>query len=189
MSLFNTNAAPGELGTTALALGRALAGPLKAALAESPGLLSDPDALARRLAPVLSRELAATFSAAPRAAAEETDSDIALDGSAKARVLAAIARHPAGRSPGLTPDAVAALTGLSPGLLGDTVSALVQAGDLVRDAWLIRLPETGDLLPQARIPSTAVADEVEVERLGGERRAIGDRRRLGERRLYERRGP
>lgn len=189
MSLFNTSAAPGEPGTAALALARALAGPLKAALAESPDLLSDPEALARRLAPVLSRELASTFAAAPRARDQETEGDVASDGSAKAQVLATIARHPASRSPGLTPDAVAALTGLPPGLLGDTVSALVQAGDLVRDAWLIRLPHTGDLLPHARIPSTAVAEEVEGERLGGERRAIGDRRRLGERRLYERRGP
>jgi hypothetical protein len=138
---------------------------------------------------VLNQELASSFAAAPRARDGEGEADIAPDGSAKAKVLAAIARHPASHSPGLTPDALAALTGLPPGLLGDTVSALVQAGDLVRDAWLIRLPDSGDLLPPARIPSTAVAEEIEAERLGGERRAIGDRRRLGERRLYERRGP
>ncbi len=190
-SLSNTNAAPGgpEPGTTAVALARALAGPLKAALAEFPGLVADPDALARHLAELLSREVApSTLGAPPRPAGGETEPVVGPDGAAKAQVLAAITRHPAGRSPGLTPDALAALTGLPPGPLGETVSVLVQAGDLVRDAWLIRLPDTGDLLLHASTSSKAVATEIEQDRLGSERRAIGDRRRLGERRLYERRG-
>lgn len=175
--------------STAVALARALAGPLKAALAEFPGLVADPDALARELTQVLSGELGgSTFGAPPRPASQATEPAVGPDGAAKAQVLAAIMRHPAGRSPGLPPDALTALTGLAPGPLGETVSALVQAGDLVRDAWLIRLPDTGDLLPHARTASHAVATDIEQDRLGSERRAIGDRRRLGERRLYERRG-
>jgi hypothetical protein len=100
-------------------------------------------------------------------------------------LLAVVAQHPAGRSPGLPPDALRALTGLPLALLGETVSALVRSGDLVRDAWLVRVAESGDLLPHPRLPAEDASGETDHSET--ERRAIGDRRRLGERRLYERR--
>jgi hypothetical protein len=103
--------------------------------------------------------------------------------SARDQVLAAVTRHPAGRSPGLPPDALSSLTGLPLTVLGEAVSTLVQSGELVRDAWLVRLPNTGDLLPHE--PPEEVPPEPVL--LDSERRAIGDRRRLGERRLFERR--
>jgi hypothetical protein len=71
-------------------------------------------------------------------------------------------------------------------VLGPAVSALVQAGDLVRDGWLVRLPQADDLLPSARL---AEPDRVGELRHASERRAIGDRRSVGERRLYDRRTP
>lgn len=169
-------------------LAHMLAGLLAEALAQSPHLASDPDALARQLAPGLSRELASSaLDAAAGLRRGDPASEITPDATAADQVLAAIARHPAGRSQGITPDALASLTGMAPGLLGDAVSALVQSGDLVRDAWLIRMPESGDLLPQSRVGAVQVVPETEASRLGSDRRAIGDRRSLGERRLYERR--
>ena len=50
----------------------------------------------------------------------------------------------------MSPESLAALTGLSPAVLGPAVSGLVQAGDLVRDGWLVRLPQAEDLLPSSR---------------------------------------
>ena len=112
------------------------------------------------------------------------DSVSASPDSPEARVLAALGRHASGRTPGVSPDSLASLTGLSHSVLGPTVSGLVQAGDLVRDGWLVRLPRAEDLLPSSRL---AEPDRGEVLRHSSERRAIGDRRSVGERRLYDRR--
>jgi hypothetical protein len=98
------------------------------------------------------------------------------------RILAALRRYPGGRLPGVAPDALRNLTGLSQAVLGPAVSDLVQAGELVRDAWLVRLPLPDDLLGGAP-PEAREGDD----RQSVERRAIGDRRAVGERRLYERR--
>ena len=87
------------------------------------------------------------------------------------------------RAPGVSPESLASLTGLSPSMLGPAVSGLVQAGDLVRDGWLVRLPQAEDLLPSR----LAEPDRGAELRHASERRAIGDRRAVGERRLYERR--
>jgi hypothetical protein len=76
------------------------------------------------------------------------------------------------------------LTGLPQAALGPAVSALVQAGELVRDAWLVRLPLPDDLLGGTHPPVEERPDE---SRTVAERRAIGDRRAVGERRLYDRR--
>jgi len=164
-------------------LARALARALAATLPEESDLDLDAEALARRLAPALRREL------------ESGERDESLAGpdprplrrgdkdSVEARVLAAIARHPAGRAPGLTPDALATLTGLAVAELGPVVSLLVQHGDLVRDAWLVRLPDASDLLPEAREAAVRGGRTDPKERIGVERRGIGDRR------LYERRLP
>ena len=64
------------------------------------------------------------------------------------------------------------------------MSALVQAGELVQDAWLGRLPQGEDLLPTSRPSGQEGGGEL---RQLAERRAIGDRRAVGERRLYDRR--
>jgi hypothetical protein len=101
-------------------------------------------------------------------------------------VLTALNRHASGRTPGVSPESLAALTGLSPAVLGPAVSGLVQAGDLVRDGWLVRLPQADDLLPSSR---PAEANRGAELRHVSERRAIGDRRAVGERRLYDRRTP
>jgi hypothetical protein len=152
------------------------------ALAQSPHLSSDPRALAHRIGPELARVIGhSNLDALARPEGDNTASD--QTGSARDQVLAAVTRHPAGRSPGLPPDALASLTGLPLTVLGEAVSTLVQSGELVRDAWLVRLPNTGDLLPHQ--PPEEVPPEPVL--LDSERRAIGDRRRLGERRLFERR--
>jgi hypothetical protein len=168
------------------ALVRALSRLLADALAHAPGLASDPEGLARRIAPGLERKLGLAdldITASPgRGGAERAVSEPA---SPRELLLAVVAQHPAGRSPGLPPDALRALTGLPLALLGETVSALVQSGDLVRDAWLVHVPESGDLLPHPRLPAEDASGE--ADHSDTERRAIGDRRRLGERRLYERR--
>jgi hypothetical protein len=167
------------------ALVRALSRLLADALAHTPGLASDPEGLARWIAPGLERKLGLDLdiTASPgRGGAERAVSEPA---SPRALLLAVVAQHPAGRSPGLPPDALRALTGLPLALLGETVSALLQSGDLVRDAWLVRVPGSGDLLPQPGLPAEDAPGEADHSET--ERRAIGDRRRLGERRLYERR--
>jgi hypothetical protein len=69
-------------------------------------------------------------------------------------------------------------------VLGPTVSGLVQAGDLVRDGWLVRLPQAEDLLPSTRLAEPNPERDL---RQASDRRAIGDRRSVGERRLYDRR--
>jgi hypothetical protein len=169
----------------------ALAGVIREALQDQPTADLDRDVLVARLAPALSARLAqaavtagATVPRLTRALAlrsgggahSEVDSD-------EERVLGALRRHSAGRSPGVTPESLVVLTGLPQHVLGPVVSTLVQAGELVRDGWLVRLPAPDDLLPGARISRERGTESRQVE----ERRAIGDRRRLGERRLYERR--
>jgi hypothetical protein len=170
----------------------ALADTLRAALEAVPQLVVDPEQLASRLAPGLSVRLAEAVEAAgvttaALARALTTGSEVPSPdaGSVEARVLVALNRHASGRVPGVSPESLAALTGLSPTVLGPAVSGLVQAGDLVRDGWLVRLPQAEDLLP-SRQPEPDRAAEL---RHTSERRAIGDRRAVGERRLYDRRTP
>ena len=171
----------------------ALTDTLRAALEAFPQLVLDAEQLASRLAPGLSLRLAEAAEAAgvttpalARALANRREASGPGPDSPGARVLAALGRHVSGRTPGVSPDSLAALTGLSHSVLGPAVSALVQAGDLVRDGWLVRLPQAEDLLPSARL---AGPDRVGELRHASERRAIGDRRSVGERRLYDRRTP
>ncbi|MFL5492865.1 MAG: hypothetical protein ACJ8DC_00625 [Gemmatimonadales bacterium] len=161
---------------------------LRAALARFPNLAPDPDRLAEQLAPALSEWLTGRV---------PSDDVLGLIGSndtesIETLVLTRIAGHPDGRKPGLLPDTLAVMTGLPSAELGHAVSALVQSGELVRDAWLVRLPDANDLVsrpgesygkaPQARL----VAEE---DRLGSDRRGGPDRRQVGERRLFDRRQP
>lgn len=168
------------------ALTRQLVRPLRDALAQFSDLIADPDTLAKRLALVLGPHLAdAGFAAAvepvrPVASPADTAPPAVL-------VLRVIAEHPAGRRHGLTPDALAMLTQLPLALLARTISKLVQDGELVRDAWLVRLPEPDDLLGPDRGAGVRVMTEGEPTRSGQERRLARDRRGSGERRLYERR--
>lgn len=169
----------------------ALTATIRAALGGFPRLVPDTEQLAIRLGRALSTRLA---KAAASSGANLPELALALAtlpaapvpdrGSVEARILAALGRHPSGHAPGVTPESLAALTGLPPSLLGTAVSALVQAGDLVRDAWLVRLPQADDLLPDSRPDARQPEGEL---RQVAERRAIGDRRALGERRLYDRR--
>ncbi len=171
-------------------LTEALATLLRAVLEAGPRLDVSAESLAARLAPGLSARLAEAAVAAgttgPKLAhaltAGATRDPVAEI--EEARVLAAVRRHPAGRSPGVTPDALSLLTGLPQATLGSVVSALVQAGELVRDAWLVRLPNSDDLLPPMQPDAQ---DPTEESRELVERRAIGDRRALGDRRLFDRR--
>ena len=169
----------------------ALTETLRAALEAFPQLVLDAEQLASRLAPGLSVRLAeaavAAGVAAPalaRALATRSEASGPGADSVEARVLAALNRHASGRGPGVSPESLASLTGLSPGVLGSAVSALVQGGDLVRDGWLVRLPQADDLLPSSRLAEPERGTEL---RHASERRAIGDRRAVGERRLYDRR--
>jgi hypothetical protein len=171
------------------ALTRALTDALREALEEVSHADLDPETLAALLAPALSARLATAAGTAgasvaslarglaPRPAGKD-------GGTVEDHILAALRRYPGGRSPGVAPDVLRNLTGLTQDVLGPAVSSLVQAGELVRDAWLVRLPQPEDLLagspPPAEEPTVASSDH-------GERRAIGDRRAVGERRLYERR--
>ena len=166
-------------------LARALARALAATLPEESDLDLDAETLARRLAPALRRELESgggdeSLAGSAPGSFRRGDSD-----SAEARILAAIARHPAGRSPGLTPDELATITALAAAELGPVVRLLVQRGDLVRDAWLVRLPDAGDLLPEPREAAAGASRPDAEDRIGVERRGAGDRRGLGDRRLYE----
>ena len=167
---------------------RDLAPALRAALAQFPNLAPDPESLAERLAPALAEWFTAgvpTDEVLNLITSNDTESIETL-------VLTAVAGHPDGRRPGLIPDTLAVLTGLPPAELGHAVSTLVQNGELVRDAWLVRLPDSNDLVshpgdfygktPEARL----VAEEV---RLGSDRRGGPDRRQVGERRLFDRRQP
>jgi hypothetical protein len=169
----------------------ALTDALRAALEGFPQLVLDAEQLAIRLAPRLSVRLAKAAEAAgvtapALARALTTRSEASGPGanSPEARVLAALGRHASGRTPGVSPDSLASLTGLSHSVLGPTVSGLVQAGELVRDGWLVRLPQAEDLLPSSRLAEPNRGGEL---RHASERRAIGDRRSVGERRLYDRR--
>jgi hypothetical protein len=171
----------------------ALTETLRAALEAFPQLVLDAEQLASRLAPGLSIRLAEAAEAAgvaapalARAIATRSEASGAGANSVEARVLAALGRHPGGREPGVSPESLASLTGLSPSTLSPAVSVLVQAGDLVRDGWLVRLPQAEDLLPSHR---PAEPDRGTELRQASERRAIGDRRAVGERRLYDRRTP
>jgi hypothetical protein len=169
----------------------ALTGTLRAALEAFPQLVLDAEQLASRLAPGLSVRLAEAAEAAgvtapALARALTTRSEASGPGanSPETRVLAALGRHASGRTPGVSPDSLASLTGLSHSVLGPTVSGLVQAGDLVRDGWLVRLPQAEDLLPSTRLAEPNPERDL---RQASDRRAIGDRRSVGERRLYDRR--
>jgi hypothetical protein len=161
---------------------------LRAALARFPNLAPDPESLAERLAPAVAEWLTGGVPADEELSlitSNETESIETL-------VLAAIADHPDGRRPGLVPDTLAVLTGLPPAELGHAVSMLVQSGELVRDAWLVRLPDSTDLVSHPgesygkSAPARLVAEE---DRIGGDRRAGPDRRQVGERRLFDRRQP
>jgi hypothetical protein len=169
----------------------ALTETLRAALEPFPQLVLDAEQLASRLAPGLSVRLAEAAEAAgvaapalARALATRSEASGPGANSVEARVLAALGRHAGGREPGVSPDSLASLTGLSPDILGPAVSGLVQAGDLVRDGWLVRLPQAADLLASNRPAEPGRGTEV---RQASERRATGDRRSVGERRLYDRR--
>jgi hypothetical protein len=168
----------------------ALTETLRAALEAFPRLVLDAEQLASRLAPGLSVRLAeaavAAGVAAPalaRALASSSEASGLAADSVEARVLAGLNRHADGRAPGVSPESLSSLTGLSPSVLGPAVSALVQAGDLVRDGWRVRLAQADDLLPSR----LAERDRETELRQASERRAIGDRRSVGERRLYDRR--
>lgn len=175
---------PGSADDLTLALTDALRG----ALATLPRTRLDPESAAADVAAVLAPRLAAAAVAAglaiPELARALSDHSAEPAGSPEDRILAALRRHTAGRSPGVTPESLATLTGLPPVALPPAVSALVQAGDLVRDAWRVRLPSPEDLLTGN--DSGGVGREGEMRTLT-ERRAIGDRRTTGERRLYDRR--
>ena len=170
----------------------ALTKTLRAAFDAFPQLVLDAEQLADRLAPGLAASLgeaarSAGLSASGLARGLATPSPTSMPGpgiaSTEERILLALNRHTGGRSPGVTPDSLASLTGIAAGVLGPAVSALVQSGDLVRDGWLVRLPQADDLLPTSR-----PAERAGEVRQASERRAIGDRRAVGERRLYDRRG-
>ena len=172
-------------------LALALADALRAALEALPRSESSTDTLAQDLARPLAIRLSAAAVAAgatvpdlARALADRTAAAPARGSSLEERVLDALRRHTAGRTPGVTPESLASLTGLSAAVLAPAVSALIQAGEIVRDAWLVRLPSTEDLLPGDRD-----AEGRSASRKLAERRAIGDRRSTGERRLYDRRLP
>ena len=169
-------------------LTRALTEVLREALLDVPHADLDPDTLAARLAPALSARLA-TAAGAAGANIGGLARGLALKprqegDTVEGRILAALRRYPAGRSPGVAPDALRNLTGLSQAVLGPAVSGLVQTGELVRDAWLVRLPQLDDLLPSSQ---RGDGERDAESRQLVERRAIGDRRAVGERRLYERR--
>src|SRR4029077_15905438 len=142
-------------------LAGALARALAATLPEQSHLDVDGEALASRAGPARRRAIEAGARAEPLAGSAPGSFRRGDRDSAEARVLAAIARHPSGHSPGLTPDELPPIPGLgAPGggpaggprapEVGPVVRLLVQRGDLVRDAWLVRLPDASDLLPEAR---------------------------------------
>jgi hypothetical protein len=171
----------------------ALTDTLRAALEAFPQLVLDAEQLASRLAPGLSLRLAEAAEAAgvttpTLARALATRQEVSGPGadSLQTRVLTALGRHASGRTPGVSPDSLASLTGLSHSVLGPTVSGLIQAGELVRDGWLVRLPQAEDLLPSNRLVEPTPERE---QRQASDRRAVGDRRSVGERRLFDRRAP
>ena len=167
---------------------RDLAPALRAALARFPTLAPDPERLAELLAPALAEWLSGGVPADEILSLVESNDTESME----TLVLTAVAGHPDGRKPGLLPDTLAVITGLPPAELGRAVSALVQSGELVRDAWLVRLPDPDDLLScpgesYGRAPHARLL--AEEDRLGDDRRGAPDRRQVGERRLFERRQP
>ncbi len=170
---------------------RALAGTLRTLLEEFPQLAPDPGKLADQLAPMLALHVAATPGETAPVEVESMSAAIVaeLELSPEARVLEVIRGHEAGIEPGLAPESLSRLTGLSISVVGSTVCELVQAGRLIRDAWLIRLPRAEDLVSPARssgdLPELRAASP--DPRTGEDRRESGDRRVIGDRRLYERR--
>jgi hypothetical protein len=173
------------------ALTRALTNVLREALEDVPLSDLDPDTVANGLAPALAARLATAVGASgisPAGLARALATPPADRGeTVEARILAALRRYPGGRSPGVAPDVLRNLTGLPQTTLGPAVSSLVQTGELVRDAWLVRLPQPDDLLVPAQAPALPAEERSGDTRERHERRAIGDRRAVGERRLYERR--
>jgi hypothetical protein len=167
---------------------RDLAPALRAALARFPNLAPDPETLAERLAPVLAEWFTAgvpTDDVLGLIASNDTEGIETL-------VLAAVAGHPDGRRPGLVPDSLAVLTGLPSAELGHAVSTLVQNGELVRDGWLVRLPDSNDLVSRPGDSHGRAAEGrlvAEQDRVEGDRREGADRRQVGERRLFDRRRP
>ena len=165
---------------------RDLAPALRAALAQFPNLAPDPESLAERLAPALAEWFTAgvpTRDVLDLITSNDTESIETL-------VLAAVAGHPDGRRPGLLPDTLAVLTGLPSAELGHAVSTLVQSGELVRDAWLVRLPDSNDLVSHpgdSHGKAAGVRLVAERDRVGADRRRETDRRQVGERRLFDRR--
>jgi hypothetical protein len=158
---------------------RDLTSALRAALARFPNLAPDPERLAEQLAPALADWLSGGV---------PTEDVLSIE----TLVLTAVAGHPDGRRPGLLPDTLAVLTGLPATELGHAVSSLVQGGELVRDAWLVRLPASDDLVsgPGDSYGKASGARLVaEEDRLGDDRRGGPDRRQVGERRLFDRRQP
>src|SRR3954471_16010088 len=126
----------------------ALTDTLRAALEVFPQLVLDAEQLASRLAPGLSLRLAeaaetagVTTPALARALATRREAAGPGPDTPVARVLAALGRHAAGRTPGVSPDSLATLPALSHSELSPAVSVLIQAGELVRDGWLVRLPQ------------------------------------------------
>jgi hypothetical protein len=166
---------------------RDLTNALREALARFPNLAPDPELLAERLAPAIASWFTGgipTEDVLSLIMSNDTESIETL-------VLAAVAGHPEARA-GLLPDTLAVLTGLPPSELGHAVSTLVQSGELVRDAWLVRLPDEHDLLPQGSDPQSEARGIRVMDkegRLGGDRRGGPDRRQVGERRLFDRRHP
>ena len=158
---------------------------LRSVLEQFPDLVGDSITLARRLGPALDN--AGLLSDASGSAPAPTNRSRSKVDPLEMRVLAAMLQHPSGQNPGLAPDALAHLTGLSGAALARAVSALVQSGALIRDAWLVRLPHSDDLLPMPRPERSATLHQEAA--MDQERRAIGDRRSVGERRLYDRRTP
>ena len=163
-------------------LALALADALRETLESMDHATLDPDSLAARLAaPVTARLVdaaapaGANVSALARGVARRPSAETRPD-TVEGRVLAALQLYPGGRAPGVAPEALVNLTGLPQSELGPAVSSLVQSGKLVRDAWLVRLPNADDLLPDA-----GDDDRIAVSRQPAERRAIGDRRAVGER--------
>jgi hypothetical protein len=154
---------------------------LRAVLEQFPDLVGDSVTLARRLAPALGN--AGLLSNANGSADAPTKTSRSKADPLEMRVLAAVLQHPSGQNPGIAPEALAHLTGLSGAALARAVSALVQSGALIRDAWLVRVPQADDLMPMQRPERAATL----YQEAAMDQRAIGDRRAVGERRLYDRR--
>jgi hypothetical protein len=166
---------------------RALAHTLRAALEEFPQMAPEPRRLADRLATLLGPQLAAIYGESGGAVLGQTAPVSAESGSSPiSRILETLSAHEAGIEPGLAPEALSRLSGLPIAMVGQAVSELVQAGQVIRDAWLVRLPHANDLLPSVPPSGEATRPQAAAQDFHDERRA-GDRRSIGDRRLYDRR--